>query len=79
MNLASLKTGQSATISRVDWSVIAPGDAKRLRALGIDAGADVAVAFRGVFGGADPLAVTVGRTTIALRRVHAAAMSVTAS
>ena len=79
MNLASLKTGQSATISGVDWSVIAPGDAKRLRALGIDAGADVAVAFRGVFGGADPLAVTVGRTTIALRRVHAAAMSVTAS
>ena len=31
---------------------------------------------RGVFGGRDPIAITVGRMTVALRRVHAAAMEV---
>ncbi|WP_379548111.1 FeoA family protein [Qipengyuania sp. DSG2-2] len=76
MNLATLKTGQSATITGIDWSAVAPGDAKRLRALGLDTGAEVAVAYRGVFGGADPLAIQIGRTTVALRRVHAAAMAV---
>ncbi len=79
MDLASLKTGIAATITGIDWDAVAPGDAKRLRALGLDTGAEVAVEFRGVFGGADPLAVTIGRTTVALRRVHAAAMSVTPS
>jgi len=79
MNLATLKTGHMATITGIDWDAVAPGDAKRLRALGLDTGAEVAVAFRGVFGGADPLAVTIGRTTIALRRVHAAAMTVAVS
>jgi ferrous iron transport protein A len=29
-----------------------------------------------VFGGRDPLAVTVGRMTVAVRRVHAAAMEI---
>lgn len=79
MDLASLKAGTAATITDIDWDAVAPGDAKRLRALGLDTGAEVAVEFRGVFGGADPLAVTIGRTTVALRRVHAAAMSVTPS
>jgi ferrous iron transport protein A len=36
----------------------------------------VAVAHRGVFAGRDPLAVSVGRMTVALRRMHAAAMEV---
>ena len=34
--------------------------------------------YRGVFGGSDPLAVQVGSMTVALRRVHAAAMTVEA-
>jgi ferrous iron transport protein A len=51
-------------------------EGQRLRALGIDTGARVALAHRGVFGGRDPLAVMVGRMTVALRRVHAAAMEV---
>ena len=76
MNLASLTTGHVATITAVDWALLDPAEAKRLQALGLDEGAQVAVAHRGVFGGGDPLAVRVGRSTVALRRVHAAAMSV---
>ena len=47
-----------------------------LRALGIDCNAEVTIAHRGVLGGRDPLAVTIGRMTVALRRAHAQAMQV---
>ena len=65
-----------AEIVAVDWSALAPDEAKRLRALGIDEGARVAIAHRGVFAGRDPIALMVGRMTVAVRRVHARAMSV---
>lgn len=74
MTLDHLKRGESATITAIDWSLIAPEEGQRLRALGIDEGAEVAIAHRGVFGGGDPLAIKVGRMTIALRRSHAVAM-----
>jgi ferrous iron transport protein A len=76
MTLDSLPIGQVARIAAVDWAVLAEEEGQRLRALGLDAGAKVAVAHRGVFGGADPLAITVGRMTVALRRAHARAMQV---
>jgi len=76
MTLDQLDRGQRATVLSVDWANLAPEDAKRLQAMGLDAGARVAVAHRGVFGGTDPLAVIVGRMTVAVRRVHAAAMTV---
>lgn len=76
MTLDHLQRGQSATITTIDWSQLAPEEARRLRALGIDEGAEVAIAHRGVFGGSDPIAVVVGRMTVALRRSHAAAMQV---
>ncbi|WP_374408509.1 ferrous iron transport protein A [Pelagerythrobacter sp.] len=76
MTLDQLDRGQRATVLAVDWSAIAPDDAKRLQAMGIDAGARVAVAHRGVFGGADPIALIVGRMTVAVRRLHAAAMEI---
>lgn len=65
-----------AEIVAVDWSALAPDEAKRLRALGIDEGARVAIAHRGIFAGRDPIALIVGRMTVAVRRVHARAMSV---
>ena len=74
--LEALGPGHRATITAIDWAGIAVEDGKRLRALGFDAGVEVSVAHRGVFGGRDPLAVTMGRMTIALRRVHAAAVTV---
>lgn len=76
MTLEALEPGQSATITAIDWVGIPEADGKRLRALGFDAGVQVLVAHRGVFGGRDPLAVQLGRMTVALRRVHAAAVSV---
>ncbi len=76
MTLDSLPIGQTARIAAVDWAVLAEEEGQRLRALGLDAGAKVAVAHRGVLGGADPLAITVGRMTVALRRAHARAMQV---
>jgi len=74
MTLDQLPIGKRARIVAVDWSRLVDEEGQRLRALGIDTGARVALAHRGVFGGRDPLAVMVGRMTVALRRVHAAAM-----
>lgn len=76
MTLDSLPLGRRARITGVDWSLLVDDEAQRLRALGIDVGTRIAVAHRGVFAGADPLAVTVGRMTVALRRAHARAMQV---
>jgi ferrous iron transport protein A len=78
MTLDTLPTGKRARIVAVDWSGMAEDEAQRLRALGIDEGARISVAHRGVFGGADPLAVEIGRMTVALRRSHARAMQVEA-
>ena len=76
MTLDLVPIGQSARIVAVDWALLAGEEGQRLRALGIDQGAQVAIAHRGVFGGGDPLAVTIGRMTVALRRSHARAMQV---
>ena len=76
MTLDSLEPLTPAEITGVDWGRLAPEEAKRLRALGIDEGAQVSIANRGIFFGRDPIAITIGRMTIALRRVHAKAMTV---
>lgn len=76
MTLDRLPLGRPARIVSVDWSLLVDEEAQRLRALGLDEGAKVSVAHRGIFVGADPLAITVGRMTVALRRVHARAMQV---
>lgn len=76
MTLDQLPPRRRAEIVAVDWHRLAPDEAKRLQALGVDAGARVAVAHRGVFGGRDPIALLLGRMTLALRRSHAAAMTV---
>lgn len=76
MTLDELSRGARATITAVDWPALPLEEGKRLRLLGLDEGADVEVAHRGVFAGRDPLAVKVGAMTVALRRVHAAAMTV---
>lgn len=76
MTLDALPLDQPARISRIDWAAIADEEGKRLRALGIDEGATIAILHRGVFGGRDPIAVRIGAMTVALRRFHAAAMTV---
>jgi ferrous iron transport protein A len=79
MTLDLLPVGQRARIVAVDWSQLVAEEAQRLRALGLDEGARVAVAHRGVLGGSDPIAVLIGRMTVALRRSHARAMQVETS
>ncbi len=76
MTLDLIPIGQRACITSVDWVTLAPDEVQRLQSLGLDLGAKVAIAHRGVLGGADPLAVTIGRMTVALRRAHAHAMTV---
>jgi ferrous iron transport protein A len=76
MTLDQLPLGTPARIVAVDWAALVPEEAQRLRALGLEEGADVQLAYRGVFLTRDPLAVEVGRMTVALRRVHARAMQV---
>ena len=76
MTLDLLPQHRRARIVAIDWAVLAPEEAKRLRAMGIDEGAQVSVAHRGIFAGRDPLALTIGRMTVAVRRAHARAMTV---
>lgn len=76
MTLDELAPLRRAEIVSIDWGLLAPDEAKRLRALGIDEGARVAVAHRGIFAGRDPVAIEIGRMTVAIRRAHARAMQV---
>ncbi len=78
MTLDGLTIGAAARIIAVDWGALASDEAKRLQALGIDEGAEVELAHRGVFAGRDPLALRIGRMTVALRRSHARAITVAA-
>nr|WP_255631021.1 FeoA family protein [Novosphingobium sp. FKTRR1] len=71
-----LPLGTPARIDSVDWDALVPEEAQRLQALGLDTGARIAVAYRGVFFTRDPLAIEIGRMTVALRRVHARAIQV---
>ncbi|MFN3516825.1 MAG: ferrous iron transport protein A [Novosphingobium sp.] len=76
MTLDQLPLGQSARILAVDAARLAAEEALRLRALGLDQGATVRITHRGVFGSSDPLALAVGRMTVAVRRAHARAITV---
>ena len=76
VTLDQIPLGTPARITAIDWDALVPEEAQRLRALGLDEGARVTLAYRGVFWTRDPLAVEIGRMTVALRRVHARAMSV---
>lgn len=78
MNLDGLEIGATARIVAVDWPSLAVDEAKRLQALGIDEGAEVSIAHRGILMGRDPIAVRIGAMTVALRRSHARAISVAA-
>lgn len=76
MTLDQLPVSRPAQIQAVDWDVLAPDEAKRLQALGIDTGARVELAHRGVFFGRDPIALKIGRSVVAVRRAHARAITV---
>lgn len=76
MTLDLLPLGQPARIVAVDWACLVAEEAQRLQALGVDSGAKISIAHRGIFGTRDPIALSVGRMTVALRRAHARAIEV---
>jgi ferrous iron transport protein A len=78
ISLDQLKIGSRAAISSIDWTALEDGEAKRLRHFGFDEGVIVEPLHLGPFG-RDPLAIRVGRMTVAIRRSHARAVRVSPS
>ncbi|CAN5237173.1 hypothetical protein BH09PSE3_BH09PSE3_13000 [soil metagenome] len=76
MNLDELPFSHEATITAIDWASLSERDGRRLRELGFDEG----VAIEPLHGGGlmvrDPIAVRIGRMTVAIRRAHAATITV---
>ena len=64
-----------ATIRAIDWDVLGRDDSRRLRNLGFDDGVSIQPLHAAPVS-QDPIAVRVGRMTVAIRRAHARAMLV---
>ena len=77
MRLDELPLREPARISAIDWSALRPREGQRLRELGFDEGVAIEAIHRGPIG-RDPIACRVGRMTVAIRRAHAAAITVEA-
>ena len=78
ISLDQLKVGTRASIVSIDWDVLEDSEAARLRHFGFDEGVSVEPLHLGPFG-RDPLAIRVGRMTVAIRRSHARAVRVNIS
>lgn len=76
MQLDQLPLNRIARIAQVDWAQLGDAEGHRLRCLGFEAGVEVEPLHRGWFLFRDPLAVRVGRMTVAIRAAHAAAVAV---
>ena len=74
-SLDQLSIGRRARIAAIDWEQLGQSDAVRLRQFGFDEGVSVEPLHNGPVG-RDPLAVRVGRMTVAIRRAHARAVQV---
>ena len=74
-SLDDLQLGTRAEIASIDWAALEEGEACRLRHFGFEQGVKVEPLHLGPFG-KDPLAVRVGRMTVAIRRAHARAVRV---
>ena len=75
LSLADLQLGTRAQVSSIDWDLLEQSEASRLRHFGFDEGVTVEPLHLGPFG-RDPLAIRVGRMTVAIRRNHARAVRV---
>jgi ferrous iron transport protein A len=75
LRLDQLPFRTPATVTGIDWPALSDSDARRLRNLGFDEGVTIE-ALHGAPFGKDPLAVRIGRMTIAMRRAQAQAVTV---
>ncbi|MDT9599510.1 FeoA family protein [Sphingosinicella rhizophila] len=76
LSLDQLPFHTPARVVGIDWPALSDSDARRLRNLGFDEGVGIE-ALHGAPFGRDPLAVRIGRMTVAMRRAQARAVSVT--
>ena len=76
LTLDLLPLGRRAIVASIEWESLDDGEACRLKNFGFDDGISVEPLHLGPFG-RDPLAVRVGRMTVAIRRIHARAIRVT--
>ena len=75
ISLDRLPIGTKARVTFLDWDILEQAEACRLKHFGFDEGVIVEPLHMGPFG-RDPIAVRVGRMTVAIRRKHAGAISV---
>jgi len=75
MSLDQLAIGRKARINSIDWALLELSEANRLKHFGFDEGVAVEALHLGPFG-RDPIAIRVGRMTVAIRRRHAGAVQV---
>jgi ferrous iron transport protein A len=75
ISLDRLIVGTKAHVCSIDWAALGEGEACRLRHFGFDQGVTVEPLHLGPFG-RDPIAIRVGRMTVAIRRRHAEAIAV---
>ena len=73
--LDQLKIGMRARIATIDWAALGEREACRLKHFGFDEGVSIEPLHLGPFG-QDPLAVRVGRMTVAIRKAQARAVKV---
>ncbi len=76
IGLDQLAVGTKARVASIDWSALDDGEGRRLRNFGFDEGISVEPLHLGPVG-RDPMAIRVGRMTVAIRRRHAGAIRVT--
>ena len=75
IGLDQLELGTKALVSSIDWDALDHSEACRLKHFGFDEGVAVEPLHLGPFG-RDPIAIRVGRMTVAIRRKHAGAIRV---
>ena len=73
--LDGLAVGTKARVVAIDWAALDDAEACRLRHFGFDEDVIVEPLHLGPFG-RDPIAIRVGRMTVAIRRKHAGAVRV---
>ncbi|MDI1294586.1 MAG: FeoA family protein [bacterium] len=76
MRLTDLPLRQPAYVDVIDWNALSLSEGQRLREFGLCEGASVEALHHGGLWGKGPIACKVGRMTIAMRRNHAAAITV---
>jgi len=74
VQLDQLPLNRAAVIRAIDWDVLPDQEGHRLRSLGFEPGVTIEAMHKGILVWRDPLAVRVGRMTVALRTNVAAAI-----